>query len=122
VIAPSAEARMMIRLVTPVDETMRVLRDWLGERGTLTIESVVEPVLLGTVPGFASDVVAYATDIPELTNWGRPYLYGPGSISVAHTDEEQIELSELREAVGAYQGLARAALAPAALSSAETAY
>ena len=110
VIAPEATARLMVRLVTPPEETIALLRDWLGDRGELRVETTVQPVLLGSVPGFDTDVVAFATDVPELSNWGTPYLFGPGSIHVAHTDHEFIEIAELRAAVGAYERLAVAAL------------
>ena len=63
------------------------------------------PVRLGTVPGFPTEVVRYATDVPALTNWGTPYLFGPGSIHVAHRDDEHIELGELRSAVETYERL-----------------
>ncbi|MDZ7631232.1 MAG: M20/M25/M40 family metallo-hydrolase [Gemmatimonadaceae bacterium] len=111
VVAPEATARLMIRIVTPGDDTIALLRRWLGDRGELRVETVVQPVLLGSVAGFETEVVAYATDVPELSNWGTPYLFGPGSIHVAHTDHEYIEIAELRAAVGAYQRLATAALA-----------
>lgn len=111
VIAPEATARLMVRLVTPPEETIALLRAWLGDRGELRVETTVQPVLLGSVPGFETDVVAFATDVPELSNWGTPYLFGPGSIHVAHTDHEFIEIAELRAAVGAYERLATAALA-----------
>jgi len=113
VVAPSATARLMIRIVTPGEETIAILRQWLGERGDLQVETIVPPVLLGSVPGFDTDVVAYATDVPELSNWGTPYLFGPGSIHVAHTDHEFIEIAELRAAVPAYERLAKTALAAA---------
>jgi acetylornithine deacetylase len=113
VIAPHASARLAVRLVTPSAETIALLRAWLGDRGELDIETEVQPVLLGTVGGFATDVVAYATDVPELSNWGTPYLFGPGSIHVAHTDHEYIEIAELRQSVDEYQRLAKAALAAA---------
>ncbi|MCC7054681.1 MAG: M20/M25/M40 family metallo-hydrolase [Gemmatimonadaceae bacterium] len=113
VIAPEATARLMVRLVTPADETVALLRTWLGDRGELTVETTVQPVLLGTVPGFETEVVAYATDIPELSNWGTPYLFGPGSIHVAHTDDEFISIAEMRAAVDSYQALAAAALVTA---------
>ena len=113
VVAPSATARLMIRIVTPGEETIAILRQWLGERGVLQVETIVPPVLLGSVPGFDTDVVAYATDVPELSHWGTPYLFGPGSIHVAHTDHEFIEIAELRAAVPAYERLAKAALAAA---------
>ena len=66
------------------------------------------PVELGVLPGFETSVVAFATDIPELGNWGTPYLFGPGSIHVAHRDDEHVRVDELRAAVDAYARLARA--------------
>ncbi len=111
VIAPEATARLMVRLVTPPAETLAVLRSWLGDRAELIVETEVQPVLLGSVSGFETVVVAYATDVPELSNWGTPYLFGPGSIHVAHTDHEFISIEELRAAVGAYERLAGAAMA-----------
>ena len=110
VVAPWAEARLMARLVGPAEELMARLRDWARERATLEEGVMVPPVRLAGAPGFATSVVAYATDIPNLGAWGRPYLFGPGSIHVAHRDDEHIELAELRGAVGAYERLARAAI------------
>jgi acetylornithine deacetylase len=75
-------------------------------------------VRLGTVPGFETAVMAYATDIPALTAWGMPYLFGPGSIHVAHTDHEFVAVDELRAAVDAYIRIARAALAAPATAPA----
>ena len=47
------------------------------------------------------------TDIALLPRWGEPLLYGPGSILVAHTDDEYIEIAHLERAVADYVGLAR---------------
>jgi acetylornithine deacetylase len=110
VIAPEATARLMVRIVTPSADTIALLKAWVGDRAEFRVETEVQPVLLGSVPGFETNVVAYATDVPELSNWGTPYLFGPGSIHVAHTDQEFIDIAELRAAVGAYERLARAAL------------
>ena len=103
VLAPWAEARLMARLVTPADELLELLRAWVRDRAALEPGVTVPPVRLGTLPGFDTGVVAFATDIPALTSWGVPYLYGPGSIHVAHRDDEHISVSELRDAVGAYE-------------------
>ena len=111
VVAPSAEARLMVRLVTPSDDIAARLQTWAGPRAQLTFEALVPPVRLATVPGFDTAVMAYATDIPRLDRWGTPYLLGPGSIQVAHTDAEYIELAELVRAVDAYERLAIGALA-----------
>ena len=110
VVAPWAEARLMARLVTPAADVVELLRRWCGERASLTEGVSVPPVRLGRVDGFPTSVVAYATDIPELTRWGTPYLYGPGSIHLAHTDDEHVEIAELRGAVEGYERLARLAL------------
>ena len=110
VVAPSAEARLMVRLVTSSDDVAARLQAWVGSRAQLTFEALVPPVRLATVPGFETAVVAYATDIPRLNRWGTPYLLGPGSIQVAHTDGEFVELAQVAQAVDAYERLAAAAL------------
>ena len=111
VVAPMAEARLMVRLVGPAEGVERRLREWAEPTGTLEFEMLVPPVRLATVPGFDTGVVAYATDIPKLTNWGTPYLFGPGSIHVAHTDHESVGVDELVRAVDDYTRLARGAIA-----------
>jgi acetylornithine deacetylase len=105
----------MARLVGPADAFRALLEGWLashpdGARASLTYGPTVPPVRLATAPGFPTDVVAFATDVPALTRWGVPYLFGPGSIHVAHTDGEFVDVGELRAAVDAYARLARAAL------------
>lgn len=107
VVAPSAEARIMIRLVTPADDVMSMFSSWAEGRASLEWGPMVPPVKLGVLDGFQKSVAAFATDIPALTNWGTPYLYGPGSIHVAHRDDESIALDDLRAAVQAYEVIAR---------------
>lgn len=110
VVAPAAEARLMARLVSDPDELLETLRKWLDGRGQLEAGVTVPPVRLGTIPGFPTSVAAYATDIPNLTRWGTPYLFGPGSIHLAHGDDEHVPVAELRAAVDAYVRIAEAAL------------
>jgi acetylornithine deacetylase len=50
--------------------------------------------------------VRFTTDIPYLSNWGKPILLGPGSILDAHTDHERISKRELAAAVDLYVKLA----------------
>ena len=106
VVAPSAEARLMVRLVGPSGTVESRLRDWAEPKGSLDFTRLVPPVHLTTVPGFETGVVAFATDIPRLTNWGTPYLFGPGSIHVAHTDHEFVSAADLVRAVDDYVRLA----------------
>ena len=98
--------------VTPphaVAETQAV-RDVLAALApVVTIEEVLEsaPIRMHTVPGFDTAAFPYMTDIALLPRWGKPLLYGPGSILVAHTDDEYVEVPHLERAVVDYVALAR---------------
>jgi len=111
VVAPFAEARLMVRLVADSDVVEARLRQWAEPRATIEFGALVPPVRLGTIPGFDKVVVAYATDIPRLDRWGTPFLFGPGSIHVAHTDGEYVDVGELARAVDAYERLVDGAIA-----------
>jgi len=54
------------------------------------------------IPNLPTMIAAFTTDIPALTNWGEPFLLGPGSIHVAHTTGEYIPKNQLHEAVDLY--------------------
>ena len=106
VVSPSAEAEVMFRTVSDASAVRAALSP-LESR--VRIEHILEvpPVRMIAVPGFDSAVFPYTTDIPFLEAWGRPLLYGPGSIHVAHTAEEFVEIAELEAAVNGYVDLAR---------------
>ncbi|KAL6886355.1 Zn-dependent exopeptidase [Trichoderma longibrachiatum] len=57
------------------------------------------------VEGFEQTIVNYGTDIPNLDADYVRYLYGPGSILVAHGDHEYITVGDLEKAVEDYQKL-----------------
>ena len=110
VVSPSAEAEVMFRTVSDGEEIRGAVRR-LESR--VQIEHVLEapPVRLTTVPGYEAVVFPYTTDIPFLSAWGQPLLFGPGSIHVAHTADEFISISELLSAVAHYGTIARQLLA-----------
>ncbi|KFY71695.1 hypothetical protein V499_08122 [Pseudogymnoascus sp. VKM F-103] len=62
------------------------------------------------VEGFESMVVNYGTDILHLDGGHKRYLYGPGSILLAHSDHEHLKISDLEEAVEGYKKLLLASL------------
>jgi acetylornithine deacetylase len=88
-----------------------LLERWASGRATLEQGITVPPVRLQALDGFQTSVAAFATDLPSLTNWGVPYLFGPGSVHVAHTDNEHVSVAELESAVDAYVRLATTAVA-----------
>ncbi len=106
VVAPAAEAQLMARLATSPQEGEALLRGWVAGRAELEVRAVLPPVRCATLDGFRTGVMAYGTDIPQLTAWGTPYLFGPGSIHVAHRDDEHVEIAELERAVDDYETLA----------------
>jgi acetylornithine deacetylase len=111
VMAPEAEARLMVRLVSSAEEVWRAFERWTQGRAVMERGPTVPPVRLGVLPGFRTSVAAFATDIPELGQWGRPHLFGPGSIHVAHRDDEHVLITELHDAVNAYERMVVALLA-----------
>ncbi len=109
VVSPSAEAEVMFRTVTDAAEVRRAIASIERQ---ISIEHVLEvpPVKLTTIEGFEAAVFPYTTDIPFLASWGRPMLFGPGSIHVAHTADEFVSIAELQAAVGHYAAIARTLL------------
>jgi acetylornithine deacetylase len=111
-IVPGAcEAELMIRVVGEVDDVKKALEAWVAGRATVTYPSFTPAQRFRPVPGFESKAFAYTTDAALLTRWGSPMLFGPGSITVAHTPDEFIDADELRAAVDTYIRLTRALLA-----------
>jgi len=115
VIAPHASAEVMFRTTGDADELLRAMKPLSS---LVRLEEVlrVPPVRMHTVPGFESAVFAFTTDIPFLNRWGTPLLCGPGSILLAHTDDEHLPLDELHAAVDRYVRLARYCLSTVELS------
>lgn len=112
VIPDACEAELMFRLAGDVEQLKHVVEAWVTGRAEIAYGSYTPPApRCHTVPGFATAPVAYATDVPLLDRWGTPLLFGPGSIHVAHTAEEYIEVRELTESVDAYERLAGILLA-----------
>jgi acetylornithine deacetylase len=103
VIADEARAEILIRLVGDSTSTKEALA--AAVEGLAELREVIEiPALrLNPFDGLPTSVVAFTTDIPALGGqWGEPFLIGPGSIHVAHTNEECVAKAELTEAVQIY--------------------
>lgn len=111
VIPASAEAEVLFRTVSDHQEIRRRLDAAVAPLVTAEEVHVVPPVRLGTVPGFDTAVFNFTTDVPFLDKWGTPLLIGPGSISLAHTADEYVEIAELRRAVDLYVQLAKGLVA-----------
>lgn len=60
------------------------------------------PTRFTVLEGFESKPVSFGSDAPQLKNFRRKILCGPGSILVAHRDEEYVSLKNLETAVANY--------------------
>lgn len=107
VVPERAEAEIMFRLVGDVADVKHAVERWVDGRAEIEYGSTIPAQHFHVIPGFATAPMAYTTDIPLLDRWGTPLLFGPGSIHVAHTPDEHIELAELRAAVDSYERLVR---------------
>jgi acetylornithine deacetylase len=123
VVPASARADVAVRLAagTP-DEARglirRAVRDATGGDEDVYVdfsthlEAYSPQDLDADVAGFDTTTVNYGTDVPNLKIRGdgvKRYLYGPGSIHVAHGDHEAITVGQLEESVRGYRRLIAAA-------------
>src|SRR5579875_1383765 len=104
VIADQARAEVFIRVVGDVTDLRKRVIAAAGADADAEEALFIPAVRLGSIDGMPTTVVAFTTDIPAFDGaWGQPFLIGPGSIHVAHTDQERIPKSELIEAVALYK-------------------
>jgi acetylornithine deacetylase len=111
IIAGDAEAEMIFRLVTDLDDINARLAPILARHGGKIVKSAGNPPQFMTVPaGAKSTVVSFNTDVPHLRSLGKPLLFGPGSILDAHGAREKIAKSELLAAIDTYEQMVLALL------------
>lgn len=107
VVPPSASAELNFRTSRPADEVLRAVQPVAR---FVRIEEVlrVADVRFRTFDhlGIETAVFPFTTDVAFLDKWGAPLLFGPGSIRVAHTAEEHVEISEMESAIDQYVRIA----------------
>jgi acetylornithine deacetylase len=111
VISDLARADLFYRLVGPTETLRREILEAVGRLAEVHFTRETPFLRLRALDGMPTMVAAFATDIPSLTNWGEPFLLGPGSIHVAHTEGEFIEKQQLLDAVDLYCTAAKKLLA-----------
>lgn len=108
VISDYAKAELLIRLVADANPVRQLVESCAAGRAEAREVLCIDAVRLGSFPGFETMVAKYTTDIPAFgPGWGEPYLLGPGTIHVAHTEGEKIAKADLDEAVKLYKKLVK---------------
>jgi acetylornithine deacetylase len=107
VVPDQAEAQILFRTVGDAQELRSTIASLLNGRCEYEFVRETPALKMEKLEGYETDVVAFATDLPSLTRWGRPFLIGPGSIKVAHTQGECVRKADLVMAVDLYCRLVR---------------
>jgi acetylornithine deacetylase len=96
---PTAVRRLITRAIRAVDPE--------GLLGLFFSQGYAPINLDADVPGFEEITVNYGTDIPGLKvqEGVKRYLYGPGSILVAHGEDEGLTVGDLESSEEGYQRL-----------------
>ena len=102
VIPDEASAQLLIRTVEDSEPLRRSISELLAGRCEFTFVRDTPVMRLEKLEGFETGVVAFSTDVPCLTKWGRPALLGPGSITEAHAERERVRKTDLLRAVDLY--------------------
>lgn len=113
VIPADASALCSVRVASNLPEIKRLVDVAAASQPNTTVvfHAEAEEVHLDfDVPGFDTIVLGYATDVPNLPGPFKRYLYGPGTITVAHGANEYVDVADLAAAVGGYKRLVHHAL------------
>jgi len=112
VIPDAAQAEISIRLVDDAGPVRRAVTRAVAGLAEAREVLCIPCERLESLDGFESTIVSYTTDIPVFANaWGKPFLYGPGSIHVAHTVDECVPKKQLLGATESYERMVKQLLA-----------
>ena len=116
ILSPELTCRIYFRTTFVSDEAVT---RWMTEApsvipgltGNLTVtpRGGDTPARYWTVEDLPSKPAAFGSDAPHLTNFVHKAICGPGSITVAHRDDEHVRVADLAVAVEQYLALYRAA-------------
>jgi acetylornithine deacetylase len=108
ILSPELTCRIYFRTTFVSDEAVS---KWMEEaqsgRLAVTARGGDTPARYWTVEGLPSKSVAFGSDAPHLKNFTYKAICGPGSITVAHRDDEHVRVADLETAVEQYLVLYR---------------
>ena len=111
ILSPELTCRLYFRTTFVSDEAVQ---RWMTEAqsGRLAVSprGGDTPARYWTVEGLPSKSVAFGSDAPHLKNFTHKAICGPGSITVAHRDEECVRVADLATAVEQYLALYRSVM------------
>ena len=109
ILSPELTCRLYFRTTSVSDKAVQA---WMekaqNERLAITPRGGDTPAKYWTVDALPSKWVAFGSDAPHLTNFKHKAICGPGSIAVAHRDDEFVLTADLEKAVEQYITLYKA--------------
>lgn len=103
VIAPAAEALVLIRCAAPVDAILAAVKALAGREVSVTELSRSEPIDFDTLGVESGPAVPFNTDASVLAALGaRVALMGPGDMRCAHGEREELALADLADGIERY--------------------
>ena len=103
ILSPELTCRLYFRTTFASDAAVT---EWMRAQasGSLKVEEFGgdAPTRYFTLPGFPTTSVAFGSDAPHLTGFAQKVICGPGSITVAHRDDEYLTRADCEQAVNNY--------------------
>ena len=106
ILSPELTCRLYFRTTFVSDEAVcQWMTEAQSDRLTVNPRGGDTPARYWTVEGLPSKSVAFGSDAPHLKNFTHKAICGPGSITVAHRDDEHVLAADLATAVEQYIAL-----------------
>lgn len=103
ILSPELTCRLYFRTTFASDDAVVA---WMRAQASdrLRVEEIGgdAPARYFTLPGFPTKPVAFGSDAPHLTGFAQKIICGPGTITVAHRDDEFLSLSDFQQAINNY--------------------
>lgn len=104
ILSPELTCRLYFRTTFASDAAVQdYMAEIAGQAGNdVTARGGDQPAKYVTLPGFETAPASFGTDAPHLTGFGHKIICGPGTVLVAHRDDEHILLADIDKAVEQY--------------------
>ncbi|MBQ6198980.1 MAG: M20/M25/M40 family metallo-hydrolase [Bacteroidales bacterium] len=104
ILSPELSCRIYFRTTFASDAAVQdYMAEIAGQAGNdVLARGGDQPAKYVTLPGFETAPASFGTDAPHLTGFGHKIICGPGTVLVAHRDDEHILLADIEKAVEQY--------------------
>ena len=101
ILSPELTCRLYFRTTFASDRLVEAFMEKI-DGVDVTPRGGDRPAEYVTLPGFESAPASFGTDAPHLTGFGHKIICGPGTVLVAHREDEHILYKDLEKAVELY--------------------